>query len=99
MTYQEARELLFKTKWKTTLCKTGEECWCRIIKPIEPILFGNSSNKEEMTICDAGSISKDFAEYFVELHNTRLRDIKAAELMNKVFLESGLKEPTLPGRL
>lgn len=37
MTYKEAQELSLTIKWKTSVCIQGEECWCRIIEPLEPI--------------------------------------------------------------
>ena len=39
MTYQEAKEKVFTVKWQIGTCGQGEECWCRTINPIEPILY------------------------------------------------------------
>jgi hypothetical protein len=59
---------LLKVEWKVELCHTGESCWCRIIVPKIPVFY----REEEMTICDAGSISKEVAEHLVKLHNNSL---------------------------
>ena len=48
MTYEEAQQKALKVKWKTTPCHQGEECWCRVIEPTEPILYDDN---EEYYIC------------------------------------------------
>lgn len=70
MTYQEAQQKALTVKWKSTPCHQGEECWCRIIEPIDPIL--HSDAQEEYYIVSSGSIPKLEAEYLVELHNKSL---------------------------
>lgn len=57
-------------KWKSTLCEQGEECWCRIIEPAEPIL--HSDTQKEYYVVGSGSIPKLEAEHLVELHNKSL---------------------------
>ena len=69
MTYEEAQQKALKVKWKTTPCHQGEECWCRIIESIEPILYDGD---EEYYIVASGSIPKLEAEHLVELHNRNL---------------------------
>jgi hypothetical protein len=61
-------QALLKVEWKADLCHTGESCWCRIIVPKTPIFY----KEEEMTICGSGTISKEVAEYLVNLHNSSL---------------------------
>ena len=74
MTYNEARELSYKVPWVTKTCSQGEICWCRIVVPKEPILFSNGEFEEEYYIIGSGAIAKDDAEYFVELHNSKLNE-------------------------
>jgi hypothetical protein len=69
MTYEDAQKEALKVKWKATPCLQGEECWCRIIEPVEPILYDGD---EEYYIAGSGSIPKLEAEYLVELHNRKL---------------------------
>jgi len=65
-TLDEASELALQVKWKTSSCG-NDTCWCRIIEPDEPILYGE--NNEEFYIIGSGAVDKEFAEYFVFLHN------------------------------
>lgn len=69
MTYEEAQKESLKVKWKASPCHQGGECWCRIIEPIEPILYDRD---EEYYIVGSGSIPKLEAEHLVELHNRSL---------------------------
>ena len=66
MTYEEAIELAYQVKWKTSTCGQGEQCWCRIVEPEVPIIY---DKVEQIYIISMGAINKEFAEYFVELHN------------------------------
>ena len=72
--HDEAHKYSLTIPWKLALCNTGgESCWCRIILPTEKILYKNQPDGEivqefEYIIPD-GSIDKETAEYFVELHN------------------------------
>lgn len=77
MTYQEAQEKLFKVRWKTEPCFTGEDCWCRMIIPEETIPYTHTYTtgeevEENIYIVGAGAIDKEIAEYFVKLHNESL---------------------------
>lgn len=73
MTYEEAQEKLFKVRWKTEPCFAGEDCWCRMIVPEEPILFqGPSGFEDEIYVVGSAAIDKEIAEYFVQLHNKNL---------------------------
>ena len=69
MTYEEAQKESLKVKWKASPCHQGGECWCRIIEPIEPILYDRD---EEYYIVGSGSIPILEAEHLVELHNRSL---------------------------
>jgi len=66
MEYHEAVEKSKTVKWKTSPCFTGEECWCRIIEPVEKI---EDKDGNEIYIAGSGSINKEYAEHIVKLHN------------------------------
>ena len=70
MTFDEAKNLAKTVRWKTEVCYTGEDCWCRIIVPEEPIEYDYHDDKETYEIVSAGSIDKEFAEQIVSEHNT-----------------------------
>ena len=55
MTYEEAQKESLKVKWKASPCQQGEECWCRIIEPVEPIMYDGD---EEYYIVGSASIPK-----------------------------------------
>ena len=69
MTYQEAYDLALKSKWIATPCFVGESCWCNIITPETPIIFGLD---DELKIVPSGTISKQLAEHIVKVHNQSL---------------------------
>ena len=69
MTYQEAIDKSFTTKWKIGNCSQGEQCWCRTIKPVEPILFEDGDTEEEYYVLKGGEVHKETAEHIVKLHN------------------------------
>lgn len=69
MTYQEAIEKSFSTKWKVGTCHQGEQCWCRTIEPIEPIIYKDGDIEGSYYIVGSGELNKETAEYFVKLHN------------------------------
>ena len=69
MKYEEVQQKALTIKWKTTPCHQGEECWCRVIEPTEPILYDDN---EEYYIVGSGSIPQLEAEHLVELHNKNL---------------------------
>lgn len=70
LTYKQAQQKALKEEWVATPCPQGEECWCRIIEPEKPILYGD--NDEEYYIVGSASIPKEEAEYIVKLHNQQL---------------------------
>ena len=72
MNFDQAREQSFLVPWKTMECFSGPECWCRIIVPVEPILYSHEESpdvKHEYVIVDAGALDQESAEYIVRLHN------------------------------
>ena len=69
MNLREAKDKASKVKWKTDVCFTGEDCWCRIIVPEEPIKYDYHDGEETYEIVSAGSINKEFAEQIVREHN------------------------------
>lgn len=76
MNHEEAIKLSFSVPWKTENCPQGEDCWCRGIAPVTPILFKfseNASEYEELSVVDFAVLSSEYAEYFVQLHNKNLR--------------------------
>jgi len=68
-TYKEAKEKALTVKWKTTVCAQGRKCWCRIIEPVNKIIYDEI---EEYYVVGSGSIPKEEAEYLVKLHNEKL---------------------------
>jgi len=70
MTYEEAQQKALTVEWITSICNQGESCWCRVIEPKEPIIWGQ--NNEEYYIVSSGSIPQLEAEHLVELHNKNL---------------------------
>jgi len=69
MNYNEALEKSKIVKWKTTPCTSGEDCWCRIIEPIERI---EDDEGNEVYIASSGSINKEHAEHIVKIHNWQI---------------------------
>ena len=73
LTYEQAGEKSFQVPWKLDLCSQGEICWCRIVKPVEPILYMDGEYQEEYLLAPSGHLDKRLAEYLVELHNEKLK--------------------------
>lgn len=74
MNYEEAEKLSLKIRWKTSLCASGEGCWCRIIETEQELK--DDEGHEVGSIADSGCISKKHAEYIVNLHNKSLDAMK-----------------------
>jgi hypothetical protein len=74
MKFEEAEEKSLTVKWEIGTCSQGERCWCRTIKPIEPILFDDGDSQDEYWIVGSGELHKNIAEYFVELHNKNIEN-------------------------
>ena len=74
MEFEEAEEKSLTVKWEIGTCSQGENCWCRTIKPIEPILFNDGDSQDEYWIVGSGELHKNIAEYFVELHNKNIEN-------------------------
>jgi hypothetical protein len=81
--YNEAHQYSLTIPWKIELCNTGENCWCRVVAPSEPIKFKEQISNwihEDITrdfedIIPDGSIDKKTAEYIVKLHNESIYSI------------------------
>lgn len=69
LTYEQASEKSFQVPWKLDLCSQGETCWCRIVKPVEPIIYMDGQDQEEYWLVPSGQLDKRLAEYLVKLHN------------------------------
>lgn len=96
MNFEQAKEFSFTVPWKSMECFSGPDCWCRIIVPVEPILYNhpeNPDNKHEYSIVDAGSIDQKTAEYIVRLHNEYLQQNTSIS----DSIQSILKQPQLSG--
>jgi hypothetical protein len=75
MTHEEAYNKALEVKWKVEPCFSGEDCWCRIIMPSEPINYG-PDNVEEVCIVSSASINKQMAEHIVNIHNQLINNGK-----------------------
>lgn len=75
MNHEQAIQKSLTVPWKLDVCKEGEKCWCRIIRPTEKIEYVSKSDGPTVLDCvvDYGSIDKETAEYVVELHNKNLK--------------------------
>lgn len=79
MNYEEAVKYSLSIPWKLDVCNVGEKCWCRLILPTEVIKYtqkystGEEETEREIEIMPDGSIDKETAEYFVDLHNEKLK--------------------------
>lgn len=99
MNFDQAREYSFLVPWKTTEC-FSENCWCRIILPVEPILYSHPESPDierEYVIVDAGALDQETAEYVVNLHNSCLERIAQItpsnqELLNMVDKQNYISE-------
>jgi hypothetical protein len=67
-------ESILKTvRWKVTICPTGDDCWCRMIEPVEPIT--DEKGNEWDNVVGAAQIGKDLAEHIVGLHNNYMDNL------------------------
>ncbi len=78
LTYKEAQEKALTVKWKYEPCFSGDQCWCRLVSPVDPIPYddGKGGTDDFDYIIGSGSVSKIFAEHIVELHNKSLENDK-----------------------
>ena len=74
MDYSQAKEKSLLVEWKIGTCSQGEQCWCRTIRPVEPILFGDGDFQEEYHILVGGELSKEIVEHIVALHNQNIKN-------------------------
>lgn len=100
MNFEQAKQLSFLVPWKAIECFSGPECWCRIIVPVEPILYSHPESPDvenEYVIVDAGALDQETAEYVVDLHNSCLERIAQItpsnqELLNMVDKQNYISE-------
>jgi hypothetical protein len=75
MTYAEAIQKSLTVKWKVDTCDQGEECWCRIVKCEEPLMYKEreDSDEDEYWPIRAGEVGKETVEHIVKLHNKSIK--------------------------
>lgn len=69
MTYQEAINKSLTVKWEISTCGQGEQCWCRAIKPVEPIVFEDGDSTQEFYVVGPGELQSEIANHLVIVHN------------------------------
>jgi hypothetical protein len=71
MNYEEAIQKSLTVKWKVDTCSQGEQCWCRVIKCEEPLMFKEKEylDEDEYYIVGTGDLNKETAEHIVKIHN------------------------------
>jgi hypothetical protein len=75
MNYKQAKQKVLSVPWKIDFCHSGEDCWCRLIRPVEQPEYVLESNGETAVldcVIDWGSVDKETAEYIINLHNSFL---------------------------
>jgi len=96
MNFEQAREQSFLVPWKTMECFSGPECWCRIIVPVEPILYTHPDTYDktyEYNIVDAGALDQTTTEYIVRLHNNKIeQDKNISDSMRKILQEKPVQD-------
>lgn len=73
MTYQEAITKSLSVRWEVDTCSQGESCWCRTIKPVDPILYEDGDTQEEYQVVRAGELQRKTVEYLVDIHNKNIQ--------------------------
>ena len=77
MTYEEAEKLAFSSKWKIGTCGVGENCWCRTIKPENPIIYDNNEDYYIIGLEDVGGKEKKVPDDFYDAKNKQMtKDFK-----------------------
>lgn len=101
--YESAHSHSLTVPWKLETCNVGEDCWCRIIVPVEPIKYlnkiGDTERIDEIDyIIPDGSIDKETAEYFlqlhhrsIELHSNRKRRLEALDKLSELDQQLGFQ--------
>lgn len=74
MEYLEAQKKSMEVEWEIGFCNQGESCWCRTIKPKDPVLYQDGEEESEYWIVNPGSIGKEITEHIVRVHNESLRN-------------------------
>ena len=70
-TTQEADDLSYTMEWKTVECGS-ENCWCRMIETVTPIVVAMENYDDEFYVVPAGSVDTRLADYIVSLHNNNV---------------------------
>lgn len=76
MNYSQAIKKSLLVEWEIGTCPQGDQCWCRIIKPIIPIFFKDGDCEEEYHILRGGELHKEIVEHIINLHNQNIRSKK-----------------------
>lgn len=74
MTYEEAIEKAVYVKWKIDTCDQGEQCWCRIIKCEEPMMYKEHEGdyEQEYYVVGPGQVHKETIGHIVVIHNEKI---------------------------
>ena len=86
--YDEAHSHSLTVPWKLETCNVGDSCWCRIIVPTKPLRYkdkiGDTERISEIDyIIPDGSIDKETAEYFIDLHNRQIETEKLHQIQKQ----------------
>ena len=75
MDYTEAIQKSLTVKWVVDTCSQGEQCWCRIIRCEEPLMYKEREDSDEEEYCPvrAGEVGRDTVEHIVKLHNESIK--------------------------
>ena len=81
LNYQQAIEESLKRRWKIGTCSQGEECWCRMIKCEDPLMFSESddSEEEEYHVVRSGELNRETVEHLVRIHNQQVEFLESIE--------------------
>ena len=76
MTYVEARLKSLTVKWKVDVCEPqGHQCWCRVIRCEEPLMYNESPDlEEELYVLGSGALDGVTVEHIVKIHNDSLNN-------------------------
>jgi hypothetical protein len=68
--FLEAQEYMMKNRWKVVNCTSGEDCWCKLI---QAEVIPEGKDEDYYILNNYASLSKQWVEYIVELHNNNLK--------------------------
>ena len=95
MTFEEAIQHSLNVPWKVSSCFVGDDCWCRMIVPVDPIKFsqtlGDGTIKEDVLdeIIGAGTIGEETAEYIVRIHNAKVARLDSLNKLSELDQDLG----------